>query len=391
MENKFNAIQQQIRQRFVDANDIPKEIFSDPVVYEEELKRFFYGPYWHPVAHRAELPLPGSFKTTWLADVPLLVTRSAKDDAMRVMVNSCAHRGALLEQRACGQSKEFECPYHRWLFDTEGAFRGAPGRKEFRADFRDENYGLRHLRVGEFCGLVFVTLDAAAPALTEFLGEASASLADAMLDEGRLTLLGYQRVIYQSNWKAYIDNDPYHAPLLHTAFSQLGWKGSAGQLISSLPYGHMCINYEIKPYVDNGYLDDPSLVEFRGTDDRARVIALRPVTGITKHLDTINIRFARPLGPLKTEVWYGFFGHEDDTPEFRQHRIRQSSNLLGPSGFISIEDAAMYNRVTATAKEPDGYQHFIKGVGKPRKTWTQNDEVPNTDWWAHYREMMGFC
>ena len=42
-----------------------------------------------------------------------------------------------------------------------------------------------------------------------------------MLDEGRLSLLGYQRVVYNANWKTYFDNDFYHAPLLHTGFRLL--------------------------------------------------------------------------------------------------------------------------------------------------------------------------
>lgn len=389
MMDSYEVIRRDVAAHFRNPVDLPKTIFSSAEIYTEELKRIFYGPYWHPVAHRAELPRLQSFKSTWLAEVPLLISRG-QDDSLRAFVNTCTHRGTLLEQRPCGEAAEFECPYHRWLFDAEGRFRGAPGRKDFRPDFRDEDYALRKVRVAEHCGLIFVTLDPSAPTLKEFLGEAAGPVADALLDDGRLTLLGYQKVIYQANWKSYIDNDPYHAPLLHKAFQLLGWQGGSGRLVTTDPYGHMCILYQIQPYRDNGYLRDSSVVDFRGTDDRARVIALRPVTGITKHVDTINVRFARPLGPDRTEVHYAFFGHETDDPEYALHRVRQSSNLLGPSGFISIEDAAIYNRVQATARD-GGYQRFVKGVGKPRDTWTQNDEVSNTVWWLHYRDLMGFA
>ncbi|AFT66913.1 aromatic ring-hydroxylating dioxygenase subunit alpha [Cycloclasticus sp. P1] len=384
----FEKIRGSIANRFGSSADIPKEIFSDEAVYQHELEQFFYGAYWHPLAHRAELAELGSFKTTWLAEVPILITRT-KDDDIKAFVNSCSHRGALLEQRACGVAEEFECPYHRWLFDNKGSFCGAPGQREFRSDFKREDYGLASLRVAEHAGLIFVTRDPLAPTLKTFLGDAAPSLSDCMLDDGKLELIGYQKVIYQANWKAYIDNDPYHAPLLHTAFKLLDWQGSKGELINADPYGHMCINYQVKHYKDNGFLNDPSSVEFHGTDDRARVVALRPVTGITKHLDTINVRFARPLGVNQTEVHYTFFGHQSDTSEYREHRIRQSSNLLGPSGYISIEDAAIYNRVQATTRD-GGLAHFVKGVGKPREEWTQNDEASNTVWWEHYRDVMGF-
>ncbi|BBZ61737.1 (2Fe-2S)-binding protein [Mycolicibacterium monacense DSM 44395] len=386
---EFDHIQPAIRKRFTSAADIPKEVFSDPDVYREELTRIFYGPYWHPIAHRAELAERNAFRTRWLADVPLLMVRDG-DDRIRVFVNSCAHRGTLLEQRRCGVAERFECPYHRWIFNNDGRFAGAPRRMQFRPDFREEDYGLRELHVVEAWGLIFVSMAAQPPPFDDYLGDSADPLRDCMVDDGNLTLLGYQTVVFQSNWKTYIDNDPYHAPLLHSAFKLLNWQGGSGNVLVSKPYGHMSILYDAQPYVDNGFLADPSVVTRMGDDSRARVIALRPVTGIVRHVDTINIRYARPLGVDRTEVRYTFFGHASDSEDFARHRVRQSSNLLGPSGFISIEDAAVYNRVQATARD-GGYQRFVAGVGRPLSESSQNDEVANTGWWAHYQEVMEFC
>jgi len=155
------------------------------------------------------------------------------------------------------------------------------------------------------------------------------------------------------------------------------------------PVGHFSVGYDSTPYVDNGYLADPSVVQTLGTDVRARVVALRPVYVITKHVDTINVRFVRPLGVDRTEVSYAFFGHETDTPEYRRQRVRQASNLLGPSGFISIEDAAVFNRQQRTAGD-EGLARFVKGTDRPSSEATQNDEIGNVVGWAYYREVMGF-
>jgi anthranilate 1,2-dioxygenase large subunit len=387
-EPDYEPIRAAVAARFQNPLDLPKEIFSDPVIYREELKRIFYGPYWHPVAHRAELPSRNSFKTAWLGEIPLIITRGG-DDRVRVLVNSCSHRGTLLEQRRVGVADEFQCPYHRWLFNNEGAFCGAPGQRDFRADLTEKDYALTSLRVEEFAGLVFVTLDRDAPLLETFLGDCAQQLRDCMIDEGKLTLLGYQRVVYRTNWKTYFDNDFYHAPLLHQGFRILGWQGGKGEVSITQPIGHFAVGYQSSPYVDNGYLADPSVVEFRGQDDRARVVALRPVSVVTKHVDTINVRFARPLGVDRTEVSYAFFGHESDSEEYRNHRVRQASNLLGPSGFITIEDAAVFNRQQLTAGDLS-HQRFVKGVDNPPAEATQNDEIGNTVGWAYYREMMGF-
>jgi phenylpropionate dioxygenase-like ring-hydroxylating dioxygenase large terminal subunit len=287
-------------------------------------------------------------------------------------------------------AERFECPYHRWLFNNDGRFAGAPRRMQFRPDFREEDYGLRELHAVEAWGLIFVSMAVQPPPFDDYLGDSADPLRDCMVDDGNLTLLGYQTVVFQSNWKTYIDNDPYHAPLLHSAFKLLNWQGGSGNVLVSKPYGHMSILYDAQPYVDNGFLADPSVVTRMGDDSRARVIALRPVTGIVRHVDTINIRYARPLGVDRTEVRYTFFGHASDSEDFARHRVRQSSNLLGPSGFISIEDAAVYNRVQATARD-GGYQRFVAGVGRPLSESSQNDEVANTGWWAHYQEVMEFC
>lgn len=386
-DNGYEPVRAAVAARFASATDLPKVIFSDPVVYQEELKRIFYGPFWHVVAHRAELPQSGSFKTVWLGEAPVLLTRGP-DDRVRAFLNACSHRGTLLEQRSRGCAHEFQCPYHRWLFDAQGAFRGAPGQRNFRSDFKAEDYRLTELKVEEVAGLVFCSLGADMP-LSEWLGDCADHVRDCMLDDGRLTLLGYQRAVFNTNWKTYFDNDFYHAPLLHMGFRMLGWQGGKGEVRIAEPFGHFSVGYDSAPYVDNGYLKDPTIVETWGDDVRARVIALRPTYVLTKHLDTVSVRFVRPLAVDRTEVTYAYFGHEDDTESYRCHRVRQASNLLGPSGLITIEDAAVFNRQQMTAAD-GGRSRFVVGVDRPAAEATQNDEIGNIVGWAYYRKVMGF-
>ena len=194
-----------------------------------------------------------------------------------------------------------------------------------------------------------------------------------MMDDGRLTLLGYQKAVFPTNWKTYFDNDFYHAPLLHAGFRLLNWQGGKGDVYVEQPVGHFSVGYDSQPYEDNGFLADPSVVEMRGSDVRARVVALRPAYVLTKHVDTINVRFIRPLGVDRTEVRYAFFGHETDDSEYRAHRVRQAANLLGPSGFITIEDAAVFSRQQKTAAD-GGLSRFVNGVDQPPSESTQNDE-----------------
>ena len=115
-------------------NEIPKDIFDREDVFRLELERIFYGPEWHPVAHTGEIPNIGDFKTFHIGERPLLIVHG-QDGRVRVFYNACSHRGTLLETNNRGNKTEFECPYHRWLFDSTGELRGCPGKDDFSPSF----------------------------------------------------------------------------------------------------------------------------------------------------------------------------------------------------------------------------------------------------------------
>jgi hypothetical protein len=141
-------------------------------------------------------------------------------------------------------------------------------------------------------------------------------------------------------------------------------------------------------------LKDPSLIEFRDEDPKvgSRVIKMFPLFVAVKHLDVINLRFANPLSVDKTEVHYAYFAHEDDSEEMVLHRIRQASNFTGPSGFVSMEDASVFQRIHIGNQTP-GVATFQRGVTDEfhmSMDYKQNDEASNLVKWDYYRQAMGF-
>jgi len=378
-------------------NEIPKNVMVREDLYEEERKRIFLGPEWHPVAHVSELPKPGDFKTFVMAKVPLLI---AHDEAgtVRTFYNSCSHRGTQVETAFRGKRKYFECPYHRWIFGTDGKLKSCPKRGEgYCPDFKMEDFPLRTVRTSIFKGLIFVTFSDETPPLEQFLEPKTAdTLAAIMGGDGRLILIGYQKVRIQSNWKSYNDSDGYHAALLHGAFRALNWQGGKGTQSVSASRGHVSATSEISLPAQGGQglLQDPSLVEFKEGDlkNGSHVVKMFPLFVAVKHMDVINLRFATPCGVAETEVHYAYFAHQDDSPEMLRHRTRQASNLLGPSGFVSLEDAAVFQRIHI-GNETAGYAVFQKGVTDsyafPNK-YHQNEESSNMPKWDYYRKVMGF-
>ncbi len=373
-------------------NEIPKQAFHREDIYRAELERIFYGPEWHLVAHVAEIPEPGDFKTLDLGEAPVLILRGA-DRAVRVFNNSCPHRGTQLATRARGNAPDITCPYHRWNFNNRGELVAAPGIERFPDDFRKQDYGMRELRSEIRHGLVFATCGADTVDLETFLGEADGYLFKLLGEGAELRLLGYQKVVFATNWKEYGDNEGYHAPLLHRAFSLLKWQGGKGtQCVTAR--GHRLIEAELGGTGNDGFLDDKSLVEFRDENapKRSIVVNLFPMTVMTRHLDVFNIRFSFPRSLDETEVHYAYFATAADDEELYRHRLRQASNLLGPSGLISLEDGAVFNRLHRGSNTP-GTVAFQKGASAELTApcfVEQNDEGSNLVRWERYREIMEF-
>jgi anthranilate 1,2-dioxygenase large subunit len=373
-------------------NAIPKEIFHREDIYRWELEKIFYGEEWHPIAHRAEVPTPGDYKTAVVGEASVLVVHGT-DGMLRVFLNSCPHRGTELKARGRGRSERIQCPYHRWTFNICGDLLGVPGIDDFPPDFRKQDFGLRRLRMAEAFGLIFVTFSERTPELDEYLGDSKAYIGQALGGDGRLTLLGYQKVIYDCNWKIYNDNDGYHGPLLHTAFKLLQLQGGDGKQFMT-EYAHKVNANELPPVKNTGFVKDFSVIESRDPvrGPTATIIALFPLGQMVKHVDVMNVRHAHPLSVSQTEVHYSYFAHQDDDPELFRHRVRQASNLLGPSGFVSIEDGAVFNRIQ-NGSHTGGIATYQKGARGPLKgavVLDKSDEAGNIVRWARYREVMGF-
>ena len=373
-------------------NEVPKEVFHREDIYRLELERIFYGPEWHMLAHVCELPKPGDYKTTYIGEMPVLLVHG-DDGLIRVFANACAHRGVQLATCSRGNVGHFECPYHRWTFSVRGDLLGAPGMRDFSAGFRREEYGLRPIRSAQVHGIVFATCSASAAPLDEHLKDTTQYIGKALGGDGRLTFLGHQKATFECNWKEYSDSDAYHGPLLHTAHRLLKWPVAKG-LQFMTERAHKVTSVDLTHVEPSGFLHDNSIVEsHEAAAPHNTVISIYPMYIIVRNNDTINLRYAFPRSVHETEVHFAYFAREDDPPELRRHRVRQASNLQGPSGFIALEDGAVFNR-QHIGGHTAGTVAFQKGyAGVPLQApvnLQKDDEAGNLIRWDHYRDVMGF-
>ncbi len=208
-----------------DGSRIPYKVFSSPEIYQLEQERIFRGPVWSFVALEAEVPNANDYKSTFVGDTPVVVTRNT-DNSLSAWVNRCAHRGAVVCRLARGNAKTHICAYHQWSFDTRGNLRGVPFRNGVKgsagmpADFDPAMHGLQRLRVDSYRGALFATFSDQAPSLYDYLGPQMRPGFDRVFYKP-VVYMGCTRQWVRANWKLYLENvrDNYHASLLHCFFS----------------------------------------------------------------------------------------------------------------------------------------------------------------------------
>src|SRR6266513_5796757 len=80
-----------------DYSRVPFWLYHDAAIYEQEMERIFRGPVWNYLCLEAEIPKPGDFRTTWVGDTPVLISRGTNGEIF-ACENRCAHRGALVRR-----------------------------------------------------------------------------------------------------------------------------------------------------------------------------------------------------------------------------------------------------------------------------------------------------
>ena len=127
--------------------------YRDTDRFEREVENIFHrSPLL--VALSCDLREHGDFASLVIAGRPILVVRG-KDGVARAFLNICRHRGAPVTEECFGHSRRFTCPYHSWVYDTEGALVGNTDRAAFEGIDVDS---LVELPTAEKSGAVFAIL-----------------------------------------------------------------------------------------------------------------------------------------------------------------------------------------------------------------------------------------
>jgi apoptosis-inducing factor 3 len=363
-----------------DLRRIPDWVYTDDAVYQREVERIFHGRTWNYVALEAEIPQAGDFIRSNVGPTPVVVARG-QDGAIHVVENRCAHRAAEFCRDLAGNTSEFVCPYHQWTYELDGRLRAVPfrrgvgGKGGMPADFDLAAHGLKRLRVSTRRGVVFTTYCDDMEPLADYLGPDILREFEATFDGRGLRILGHYRHTLPGNWKLYHENlkDPYHATLLHTFLVAFGLlvAGNKSLMLADATgrHGVMCSaksdasriapenRAEMRAYRDGLTLAEPRFMDFVEEFDSPWSVTMAtiwPNLIVQREMNTLGIRQIVPAGPHEFIMKWTMFGFEGDDEEMTRHRLRQG-NLMGPAGFLGLEDNEAIKFVQ------DGMRHIPDG------------------------------
>ena len=193
------------------ARHLPGWIYTAPELYALEKERVFMRD-WLCVGRVEEVEKPGDFVTLTIMGEPVIVARD-ENDSLHALVNMCRHRGVEVAAGK-GSTAQFSCPYHGWTYDLAGQLIGSPYMTE-ASGFDPAQCSLRRLRLGTWRGSIFISFDADAPPLAEFVDDLEREFG--FLGPERCRLADRLVVELDCNWKLVVENltDVYHAQTLH--------------------------------------------------------------------------------------------------------------------------------------------------------------------------------
>lgn len=392
---------------------VPFDLYQDPAIARQEQERIFRGATWNYLCLDAELSEPSLYRTTFVGETPVVVVKD-DDGEIYAFENRCAHRGALIALEKCGRAESFQCVYHAWSYNRQGdltgvAFeKGVKGKGGMPASFCKEEHGPRKLRVVVYCGLVFGSFSDEVPAIEEYLGEAICSRIERVLHKP-VEVLGRFTQSLPNNWKLYVENvrDSYHASLLHLFFTtfelnRLSQKG--GVIVDDSGGNHVSFSMVDPAAADASYreqglrsdseqyrLKDPSVLagfqEF-GDGVTLQILSVFPGFVLQQIKNCLAVRQVLPKGQDRTELNWTYIGYADDAPEQRTARLKQL-NLVGPAGFISMEDGAVGGFVQRGIAGAQGLESILEmGGDQCESSEGRATETSVRGFWKAYRAHM---
>lgn len=408
---------------------VNQRVFTDPKILEMEKEKIF-DKCWLYLGHVSEVPKPGDYKTRRVGGRELIFNKDS-EGKIRVMHNSCPHRGALVCRERKGNSKTFQCFYHAWTFNNKGELIGQPdGEDGYGENYNcDGSKNLRQVaRVDQYRGFIFINYDPNAMSLDDYLAGAKEYL-DLVADQSELGMeivQGTQEYNMMANWKLLCENsaDGYHAKPTHKTYFEyvidLNGKPKKGELDGEplsiardlgnghyvtekrglYPWGRPVAKW-INSWGEEGKKEVDKIKQRlvgRFGEEYARRIAEHDFNMlifpnlVINNIMAITVRTFYPIAHDNMEVTQWCIGPSEESEFFRDIRLKNFLEFLGPGGFATPDDneaLELCQEGYSNSKEMQ-WNDISKGMNKElRGEAPKNyDEYHFRVFWSHWNKIM---
>lgn len=366
---------------------IPAHIYNDSEIFDLERERVFSRA-WLFVGHESEIPAAGDYVVRRVLQDSFIIVRDEAGE-VRALFNMCLHRGMQVCRAEMGNASHFRCPYHGWSYRNDGRIVGLPFHQEAyggEAGFARKGQTLLPApNLAMYNGLIFISMDPAAPPLEEFLGDFRFYL-DYYTNQSPagIELRGPQRWRIKANWKIGAENfagDMYHTPQTHTSVVEIGlfrepkaekrkdgaiyWAGSGGGTTYKLPPGTLeerlaYVGYPAEMIERMTQRWSPEQLDVIGENGfMISAASLFPNLSFVHNwprvgesddvLPFISIRQWQPISENETEVLSWFAVAADAPEEFKKLSYKAYLMCFGSTGMFEQDDVENWVSLTNTA------------------------------------------
>ncbi len=372
---------------------IHRSIYHDQTLYDAEMETIFERQ-WNFICHDSQMSEPGDYFSSHIGRQPVFAHRQ-KDGSVKVFINACSHRGAILTPLKQGNAKVLTCRFHGWSFDCDGHCVRIKAEDTGYPDdgFERSHFDLREVPlVAEYRGFIFGCLGASAAPLEHYLGGARFFI-DFFADQspdGLEVLPGSQTYVCDHNWKLQAENvtDGYHVSTVHrnfmtTMLAREARDGTEGLLRTEtgriqgnvsngcydLGNGHIAIwadrsSPEVAPlYPATERIDrEFSAARAHWMLRRGRNVLVFP-NMVLNDLASTHLRTCRPLGPERCEVTIWCIAPRGEPAEARAARLRKFEDFFLVTGLATSDDVVSLDTAQLGAHGREaGWNEFTRGI-----------------------------
>jgi p-cumate 2,3-dioxygenase alpha subunit len=392
---------------------VSRVAMTDGGVFARE-RDVVFGRSWLYIGHETELRKPNDFVTRYVAGRPLIFMRD-RGGVVRVWVNSCPHRGAMLCREGRGNARFMTCFYHGWSFSSSGQMVSMPDDGSYGEGF--ERPGLAAPpRVESYRGFVFVSFDPGIVDLGTYLAGAREylDLVSDMSEVGMEVLSGTHEYSVRANWKLLVENsfDGYHAVTTHQRYFEMvsaarGGLDSAAMAESrGIPLGNGHAVTAGGPGTDAIFgrpLSERAMAERSARFDRLRArfgsawvdrlsgsrnLVIFPNLVVIDLVMGVVIRKIDPVSADYINVSAWELAPPEEGEELRRQRLDNFLTFWGPGGLASPDDVEALETCQRSfaARDELPWSDISRGMNKAAPGGS--DELQMRLWWRRWNELM---